>query len=211
MFKFRLTSLLTILIFMVGCKTTMKTDLVDSQLCKNPKLYVSSNMDSLELAELSTLAKNGNPCAQNEMGRRYGLGDGVPKDSKESVYWYQKSALNDLPIAQANLGYMYFKGEGVNVDLKQAKHWFLKAANSGHFEGQRMLGYMYITGSGVDKNGIKAEKWYLLAANQGHVESQYALQHMYSQGDGVKKDSAKAVMWLHRVKGARLHGNVWKK
>ena len=179
--------------------------------CTSKGLYWDSGMDKLSLADLEIRANSSDAHALNELGRRYGLGINVPKDSEKSFALYKAAAEQGLAIAQANLGYMYFRGEGTQQNYALAREWLLKSARQGHFQAQSALGYMYIMGEGVDKNGKEAEHWYTLAANQGHVDSQYALYNMYANGNGVTKNSEKAVMWLHRVKEARLFGKVWKK
>lgn len=167
-------------------------------------------METMKMDELTKLANDGNPQAQNELGRRNGVGEGTAVDSKASAMWYEKAANQGLAQGQANLAYMYYEGEGVEKDLGKALEWYKKAATQGNFMAQHMLGYMFITGTGVTKSGKDAEKWFTLAANQGYVGSQGALSKMYRDGDGIEKDAAKAAMWLKRVTDARTYGNVWK-
>ncbi len=165
---------------------------------------------TMTIGELTELAESGNPEAQNELGRRTGLGEGIEVDSTASAMWYEKAANQGMAMAQANLAYMYFNGEGVEKDLDKALEWNKKAAEQDNFTAQYMLGYMYITGSGVAKNGQEAEKWFLQAANRGHVRSQIALLRMYQDGDGIEKDAEKADLWLKRVMDAQTYGKVWK-
>jgi TPR repeat protein len=164
----------------------------------------------LSVAALSERAQTGDAMAQNELGRRYGLGLGVAKDSATSFSWYEKAADHGLCSAQANLAYMYLNGEGVGKNGKLAELWYIKAAESGSDRAQYALGYMYITGAGVEKNGPIAEKWFLMAANQGFVSAQRALMRMYEDGNGVPRDPAKAILWLHRVRDAGLTGKPWR-
>ena len=178
---------------------------------KKLNLYEDSELSKIKIEKLITLANNKNPYAQNELGRRYGVGESIEKDSVKSFHLYKASALQNIAIAQANLAYMYFNGEGVEKNLQLAYEWNLKAANQGHFTGQHMLGYMYITGIGVKKDANKAIKWFLKAANQGHIDSQTSLYYIYLKGDGVEKDIVKATLWLFRVNDAQKTGNTWKK
>ena len=165
---------------------------------------------SLSIVALSERAQAGDAAAQNELGRRYGLGLGIAKDSAASFSWYEKAVNQNFCSALANLAYMYLNGEGVPKDGKLAEEWYTKAAARGSIRAQYALGYMYIKGTGAPKNGTAAEKWFLMAANQGYVPAQRALMRMYEDGDGVPRDSARAVLWLHRVRDAGMTGRPWR-
>jgi hypothetical protein len=164
----------------------------------------------LSIAALSERAQAGDAAAQNELGRRYGLGLGIAKDSAASFSWYENAVNQNFCSALANLAYMYLNGEGVPKDGKLAEKWYTKAAERGSNRAQYALGYMYIKGTGVEKNGTTAEKWFLMAANQGYVPAQRALMRMYEDGDGVPRDSARAILWLHRVRDAGMTGRPWR-
>jgi len=169
-----------------------------------------SGFPHLSVAALSERAQAGDAVAQTELGRRYGLGLGIAKDSAASFSWYEKAANHGFCSAQSNLAYMYLNGEGVLKDGKLAEEWYRKAAERGSSRAQYALGYMYIKGAGVEKNGPAAERWFLLAANQGSVPAQRALMRMYENGDGVPQDLAKATLWLHRVRDAGMTGKPWR-
>jgi uncharacterized protein len=76
------------------------------------------------------LADQGNATAQNNLGRMYDKGQGVPQDDAEAVNWYRKAADQGDADAQNNLGIMYHHGQGVPEDYVQAHKWYnLAAAN----------------------------------------------------------------------------------
>jgi TPR repeat protein len=169
-----------------------------------------SSIPRLSIAALSERAQAGDAAAQNELGRRYGLGLGIAKDSAASFSWYEKAVSQNFCSALANLAYMYLNGEGVPKDGKLAEKWYTKAAERGSNRAQYALGYMYIKGTGVERNGTTAEQWFLMAANHGYVPAQRALMRMYEDGDGVPRDPAKAILWLHRVRDAGMTGRPWR-
>jgi hypothetical protein len=156
----------------------------------------------LSLDDVTALARAGDMVAENELGRRYGLGLGVPKNPEESFAWYQKGAAQRGCAAEANLAFMYFNGEGVAKDLELAKHWSLSAAMQSSPQAQYALGYMYVTGTGVAKNGPIAERWFLLAAKAGSARARKSLIKMYHDGDGVPRDDLKARYWMYQEKKA---------
>lgn len=163
------------------------------------------------LTAVEFCANGADPVAQNELGRRYGLGNGgVVRDSQKSFDFYQAAANAGYAQAQANLAHMYFNGEGTAKDLEKAYSWALSAAKNGNPQAQYQLGYMHVLGVGVEKDGALAEKWFLAAANQGVVRAQGALAELYSDGKLLPRDPSKAVLWLHRERDARLYDRIWR-
>ena len=92
--------------------------------------------------------------AQHNLGGMYRDGQGVEKDFKEAVKWYQKAAEQGLATAQYNLGAMYRQGQGVEQDFKEAVKWWHKAAYQGFAMAQRNLGAIYYRGDGVLKDYV---------------------------------------------------------
>ena len=71
--------------------------------------------DQTEAAKWYRLAaEQGNATAQFNLGLKYELGEGIPKNYTESVKWYRLAAEQGNAQAQYNLGVMYENGEGVN-------------------------------------------------------------------------------------------------
>jgi hypothetical protein len=163
----------------------------------------------MSTTEVAKLAEEGDPLAQNEMGRRFGLGDWVAKSSTTSADWYRRAAEQGLDIAQANLAYMYLHGEGVPRDPALALQWAGRSAAQGSAVGQLTLGYMYGTGIGVPKDGAQAERCYLLAANQGDTRAQQTLARIYGRGEGVPVDKDLSVLWFQRARQSARTGRPW--
>ena len=145
--------------------------------------------------ELRTKAEAGDAVAQNNLGRMYAKGQGVPKDYAIAVSWYRKAAQQGDTFAQNNLGRMYAKGQGVPKDYAIAVSWYRKAAQQGDAFAQNNLGNMYAKGQGVLKDYAIAVSWYRKAAQQGDTFAQNNLGNMYVKGQGVPKDYAIAVSW----------------
>lgn len=81
-------------------------------------------------------AQAGDAKAQNELGVRYLLGDGIEKDPKQAVEWYRKAARSGYPEAMFNLGAAYFNGTGVKIDDSAAFAFFSAAAAGGSMQGK---------------------------------------------------------------------------
>ena len=80
--------------------------------------------------------------AQYNLGTMYWRGLGVPKDDREALKWYVKSAEQGDSSAQYNLGTMYWLGLGVTKDRQEAAKWFRKAAEQGSVEADMALAQM---------------------------------------------------------------------
>jgi hypothetical protein len=88
-------------------------------------------IDVTDLTTLLTLAQQGHPVAQFNLGVKYDFGQGVQKDSEHAVRWYRLAAAQGHGGAQFNLGGMYFEGLGVPRDLVRATMWFTLSAEAG--------------------------------------------------------------------------------
>ncbi len=121
--------------------------------------------------EWLSLARDGDPAAQRNIGHLYRLGLGVPQDPAVAVNWYTRAAESGLSRAQANLAGMYLGAEGIDPDPRQAAVWFQRAALNGHVISQFNLGLMFQRGLGVEKDLGRAMGWFTLAAQEGHEKS----------------------------------------
>lgn len=79
-------------------------------------LFTQLGIAQSEIDRLLAKAQAGDPKAQNQLGVRYLIGDGVEKDPKEAVEWYRKAAHAGYAEAMFNLGAAYFNGTGVGID-----------------------------------------------------------------------------------------------
>ncbi len=144
-------------------------------------------------------AEKGDLDAQEQLGDFYYYGrEGVPKDFKAALKWFEKAAEKGRVYSQYCLGWMYRKGEGTATNYGAALKWYRKAAEQGYASAQKDLGLMYENHLGVSEDLKEAVKWYLKAAEQGDMWAQKYLGYMYDMGRGVPKDFKLAVMWYKR-------------
>ena len=94
-------------------------------------IQAASKGDAAALAQLKTLGNKGDIVAQRAIGVMYDLGNGVPKDFVEAVFWYRKSANQGDSKGQGLLSTMYRNGHGVPKDLVIAYMWCNLAAAQG--------------------------------------------------------------------------------
>ena len=131
-----------------------------------------------------------------ELAGDYLLGKGVPRDPKQSAYWYRKAADQGDPGAQNEIGYFYLTGIGVPRDEAQAAKWFERSAAAGSARGKLNLAVMYLKGAGVRKDSELGMKMLNdLAAKDDPLAETYLGMICYL-GGCAGKDSASAEKWF---------------
>ena len=163
-------------------------------------------ISDVDLQQLKTLAAQGSPWAQAQLGQLYANGRGVPQDYATAGEWYEKAAAQGHAGAQAQLGQLYANGRGVPQDYKKARQWWEQAALQGNAQAQFNLGQLYANGRGVPQDYTTARGWYEKAAAQGNAWAQAQLGQLYANGRGVPQDYATARGWYEK---AAARGNAW--
>lgn len=108
------------------------------------------------------------PATTADMGARYLLGRGVPKnESKAFSYFKQAADSENDPFAQNEVAYLYAAGKGTTRDDEKAIYYYTKAANHGLASAQYNLGLMYLHGIGTPRNKEEGLKWIRKAAGHG--------------------------------------------
>ncbi len=133
------------------------------------------------------------PVTQCNSGVRFHNGDGVVKNEKLAVKYYQLSADQGYAMAQCNLGWCYEKGFGVVKNEKLAVKYYQLSADQGNAMAQNNLGWIFQNGIGVVKNEQLAIKYYQLSSDQGNARAQCNLGLCYEKGIGVMKNEQLAL------------------
>ncbi|MEI9890247.1 MAG: hypothetical protein WDN45_06135 [Caulobacteraceae bacterium] len=63
----------------------------------------------------------------------------MPKDPKQAIVWYTRSAEQGYAPAQVELGVMYHNGEGAPADDAKAASWLRQAVELGYAPGKQLL------------------------------------------------------------------------
>ena len=71
-------------------------------------------------------ARDGNPAAQELLGRMYLAGQGVDKDPSTALKWFKKSARSGLASSQYLTGVLNATGTGTEQDYEEAVRWYQK-------------------------------------------------------------------------------------
>jgi len=169
-----------------------------------PEAPKSSNeLQSIRFQSLLEQAKKGDAPAQNNLGRMYAQGKGVPQDYIAAVKWFSKSAEQGIVEAQCSLGWSYYQGHGVPMDYAEAMKWSRMSAERGYPNAQHTLGDMYEKGRGVAQNLEEAYKWYNLAAARSTDNDQ--------RNEYIKlRDSLAVKMTPAQIAEAQKRAREWK-
>lgn len=81
--------------------------------------------------DLRTRAERGDAEAQNSLGLRYVLGDGIAQDKAAAHHWFELSAKQGYAKGQYNLAVMLGSGLSGQKDHKESVKWYRKAAEQG--------------------------------------------------------------------------------
>ena len=136
-----------------------------------------SSMSGNDFARGGYSTSNSDPY---NMGMRYLLGQGVPKDEGKAYHYLSKAASHGNPYAENELAYLYVSGSGVQQNNEQAFYWYQKAADHGLASAQYNLGLMYANGIGTPVDKVKAAKFFKLSADRGFPLASQALAQLKS-------------------------------
>ncbi|HEY9715101.1 MAG TPA: tetratricopeptide repeat protein [Chroococcales cyanobacterium] len=187
-FKHKSLAVSLLLVASVVCQTAQakSADVVAARNALNAENYAEA------LKMLKPLAEHGSRRAQVWLAQMYEKGEGVAKDDKEAMHWYEKACFNaTAPVMVPALKDLddsaYMRDPHAFVSDCQAK------ANQGDPHALTTLGFMYHHGKGVHQDYSKALELYTKAADLGHADALCHLGFMYNHGMGVKQDRAKAL------------------
>ncbi|WP_040690881.1 tetratricopeptide repeat protein [Providencia burhodogranariea] len=129
-------------------------------------------------------AEQGFTKAQINLALLYQQGKGVTKDSKQMLYWMQKSADAGDPLGQMNMAEYTLEGIDKNLikNKQQAQKWLEKAAAQ-HFQpAELMLAYWYEKGVAITEDPQKSQQIYLSLAKKNNPQALYLLGYQAATG-----------------------------
>ncbi len=123
-------------------------------------------------------ANAGDAMAQHELGIRYLLGEGFPKDTVQGAYWIGKAAEQKLTGACYNYGILLNNGWGVSWNPFKAFNYFLEAANDEMPQAQYLIGLSFTDNLVVKRDWSKSYYWLKRSAANGFVPAKDALKEL---------------------------------
>jgi len=135
-------------------------------------------------------AAEGDPDAQNNLGRMYAEGRGVPENPARAVALWRAAAAAGHVLARYNLGLALYRGAGTDKDVAAGLKEIRGAAEAGLPQAQYALGQMRRLGVGMRADPSRAADWYARAAAQGHGRAEQALAAVREAGETAGNDVA---------------------
>ncbi|ELA09021.1 hypothetical protein MOMA_01390 [Moraxella macacae 0408225] len=153
-----------------------------------------------DFSHYQTLAEQGDPEAQYQLGLCYAQGLGVEKNFREAArYWLMASKQNHA-YALLYLGKLFEKGAGIPKDYTKAYQCYQVASQHNLSEGKVRLGMLYLQGLGVERSAKKAVNLFIQGAEQGDVVAQYNLAIAYEKGmGGLSQNTGQAIFWYQQA------------
>ncbi|MDC1105582.1 tetratricopeptide repeat protein [Prolixibacteraceae bacterium] len=138
-------------------------------------------------------AQEGNLQAQYRLGKSYLVGDTIPKNIEQAIYWLEKASLKKEPRAMYLLGLCYYKGNGKIQNDTAAYRYFKDSALQGYPQAQYSLALRYLNGEGVKKNEQRAFHWFRKASESGIAQARYSVGLRFQKGEGVQMNKRMAL------------------
>jgi TPR repeat protein len=161
-----------------------------ADLAQAEKFYKSGDFPAA-FHEYSKLAEQGDPVAENNLGRMYYNGEGTASNIEKAHEWIQKAVDQGNVDAMVSLGEYYAVWPEGPRDNSKAMPWFRKAADAGNREGQFDLGVLSIN-AGAFGEAVEPLR---SAAKKGHAQAAELLGGLYENGRVGPRDPAIAASW----------------
>lgn len=144
--------------------------------------YDTIPIDTIASTRLYRLAAEaGYAPAQNYLGYRLILGEGIPADPDEGLEWIEKAALSGDVKAANNLGALLAEGKLVVPDREKALYWFGKAADAGLPSAMTQLADFLSEADSPDADFPLAAQLYMEAADKGLPDARTKLAAMLNR------------------------------
>ncbi|MCL2713260.1 MAG: SEL1-like repeat protein [Alphaproteobacteria bacterium] len=148
--------------------------------------------DAIGRTTLRDAAFEGNPAAAYEVGMRFAIGRGVPRNDLRAARWFRKADLAGLVPGAFQVGVLFERGQGLEKNLEKAGLYYLKAAERGCAAAMHRLGRLE-----ADKGEYNdAVQWFTKAARHGIAESHFNLGVLHYEGLGVTRDFRQSYKWF---------------
>lgn len=138
---------------------------------------------------LTQEANAGDPLAQHELGLRYLLGEGMPADTLEAVYWLKKAADQNLTSAKYNYAILLINGIGVPWNPFAAFKLFQSAADDGMVQAQYVVGILYTDNLTVRRDFNLAYYWIKKAADNNYEPAKEIIAKLEPRTSKIIVDS----------------------
>jgi TPR repeat protein len=180
---------------------------------------ISQKKAEYSLKVTTSLAQQGDPNAQFQLGQYYQLGRNVKTDPVEAVKWFRKAADQGHARALCLLGSSYVRGYGVKKDMSEAIKCYHKAAVLGSSTAYEFFTDCYTVDnglyldSGLSKNDIEAYAYSILKIGWEYENSYLCKKLTPEQIEAGKLRSRELKKqfrneWLQQLKQLAEQGDI---
>lgn len=146
--------------------------------------------------ELLRKAQLGDMKAQEELGKKYLTGSGVPQDYAAAAKWLSQSAEKGSAEAAYQMALIHTQGLGVPKDELAAVPWLRRSAKAGFEPAWKILQDKFEDGT-LSPDPLELKRLEDLAG-KGNAAAQRIVGEAYYRGKGVQKDVQQAEAWLKK-------------
>ncbi len=169
-------------------------------LCDTDTMAAARAFKRLSIPEIQKLADSGDARAQAELGARYGLGAGVPKDYARAIELLRQAAAKNNADAQYYLGTAFSTGSGVPKDNAQATLWYELAAGQHHPAAEYVMADLTGNGkAGIGRSPSAAMYFLWDSAAQGYEPAEALLGYVFHAGVWTDANARAAAYWYRRA------------
>jgi len=181
---------------------------IASPNASNDSCYDAALTDDMNLVNCSTLATQGDPDAQFQIGMIYKNPDGRFFNAEKAFKWLSSAAINghaqassEIKDPQHALGQSdnCFKETLSENDRFDSCH---ALAISGDTEAEVSLGSMFMSVEGDLYDEVEAYTWMSRAAVKGNVDAQIKTAELLSTYGASEKDYQMAIYWLQQAESS---------
>ena len=150
----------------------------------------------------------GNQYAEFSLGNAFYFGNGVEKDLKSALKWYEKSAQKGQPYAAFSAAKMYGNGEVFGQDSETAQKYykfalsgFLKIEKDGQADDNLLykLGFMFKNGLGTEADAEKAIEYFKQSAQLDNKNGLYEYGKALIYGKHIEADLEKGLECVEKA------------
>lgn len=166
--------------FGVAQDTTKSLAFKNNKRYRNAPYFYQPDLSYQLLQQFKLIqeANSGDPLAQHELGMRLLIGEGLPADTAQAVYWIHKAASQELTSAVYNYAILLINGWGVEWNPFEAFKNFRKAAFDGMPQAQYVTGLLYTDNLVVTRNYEQAYYWIKKSHDNGYENAVEVLESL---------------------------------
>lgn len=159
----------------------------------------SSTVKDLNATRLIAACDAGEVASCGDLGRRYYLGNGVPKDMAKGERLLKKACDQNIMKSCSDLAEVINKDDGTTEDMIRPVRYYKKACAGGYAEACTSLGQMYRYQRAIKPDFKKTFHYSMKGCEMGSSMGCLMISNSYATGEGVPKSQEKRVEYRKKA------------